>query len=159
MGRFSETVKLSPSLAKSRYARFMDRLERYFQLMTYGVLAVAGAWMVVSISSERLAHAMGSPTILEVPYKLEDRSVPPILKKIAKCEGVTQFDKKGNVVKGRVNKSDIGLLQINEKIWGAKAKELGYNIYTEEGNIAMGKWLLANYGSAKWYLSSACWNR
>ena len=133
----------------------MDRLERYFQLMTYGVLAVAGAYIIVGVSSEIIGTAMAAPATYGVPYEV--KRMPAIMNKIASCEGITQFDKKGNVVKGKVNSKDIGKWQINETHWGAKAKELGFDIYTAEGNEAMAMWLYHNKGTEVWYLSKKCW--
>ena len=39
----------------------------------------------------------------------------PILAEIARCESTfRQFDSRGNVIKGKVNKGDIGIMQINK---------------------------------------------
>ena len=133
----------------------MDRVEDGFRYFTYGVTALFFAWMLISISGDLIGKALAEEMIVQFP--VADNSMPPILRKIAKCEGVSQFDSKGKVTRGKVNKHDIGELQINEEIWGKKAKDLGFDIYTLEGNRAMGKWLLANYGSTKWKNSGACW--
>lgn len=108
--------------------------------------------------AKEIAKELPKPIVIEKIVKVKDDTIPPILKKIASCEGITQFDKNGKVVVGKINSSDKGALQINEKIWGKKAKELGYDIYTEAGNYAMGKWLLENYGSTPWVHSAQkCW--
>ena len=61
----------------------------------------------------------------------------PILIDIARCESsFHQFDKKGNVIRGQVNKDDIGVMQINENYHADLAQKLGYNIYTLQGNVA-----------------------
>lgn len=88
---------------------------------------------------------------------LAEVKIPPILEKISFCEGKTQFDKNGEVIRGEINRDDIGGLQINEIIWGEKARKLGYNIYEQEGNEKMGIWLLHNYGTTVWENSSHCW--
>jgi len=87
-------------------------------------------------------------------------SIPQDLRKIADCEsGNNQFDKEGNVIVGRVNPKDIGVLQINSYYWGETAKELGYDIYTRGGNLSMGLWLYKNYGTQPWQWSKSCWNK
>ena len=63
-------------------------------------------------------------------------SLPPIFEVIADCEsGGRQFDDRGKVIRGRKNRFDIGLYQINEVIHKKAIKEMGFDIYTEEGNI------------------------
>src|SRR5689334_13522349 len=84
---------------------------------------------VIPIPIQTTADVVPIPTEKK-PVKV----IPAVLHRIAKCEGGTQFDKKGNVVRGRVNSHDIGKWQINEDVWGKTAKKLGYNIYSLEGN-------------------------
>ena|SRR3990167_10105423 len=88
--------------------------------------------------------------------KIEELS--PILGKIAYCESRNRhFNEKGEVLRGVVNPKDIGLFQINEFYHGDKAKELGLDIYTEEGNIAYAKWLYEEQGLSPWKWSRDCW--
>lgn len=88
------------------------------------------------------------------------RSVPAIFKKIAYCEsGNRQFDAKGRVVRGLVNPQDIGRYQINMAVWGTKAKQLGINVFSEDGNEEMALFIHTNYGLDPWNASRGCWNR
>ena len=87
------------------------------------------------------------------------------LKHIASCESwgdpnkePRQFNASGTVLKGYPNPNDIGMMQIHEPIWGAKAKELGFDIYTYDGNLAMGKWIFDRYGENPWKYSRRCWS-
>lgn len=90
--------------------------------------------------------------------KIIDKSIPPILEKIALCESSGRhLDKNNKVLRGKQNSDDLGKWQINEKIWGKKSQELGYNIKTAQGNENMAKWLFENYGSVPWRNSSPCW--
>lgn len=82
----------------------------------------------------------------------------PILAEIAKCESTfRQFDKEGNVLTGRVNSADVGIMQINTFYHGDSAKKNGFDIYTIDGNLGFAKWLYGKYGDAPWVHSSKCW--
>ncbi len=94
-----------------------------------------------------------------IPPK-ERLEIPVILEKIAFCESRTgQFDKDGNVVRGKVNPKDVGKFQINEYYWLEKSIELGYNIYTEKGNIKMALWIYESRGLSPWNASKPCWGK
>ena len=83
----------------------------------------------------------------------------PELVDVARCESrFRQFDKNGRVLRGAVNKSDIGVMQINEYYHGEKAEELGHDIYTIEGNLAYARFLYDREGLTPWLSSSKCWN-
>ena len=84
--------------------------------------------------------------------------LPPILARIAKCESPKgQYNKDGSAVRGKVTPSDIGKYQISEVHWGQKAHDLGFDLYTEEGNEQMALWIYKNYGTEPWYPSKKCW--
>lgn len=73
---------------------------------------------------------------------------------IAKCEsGLRQFNDDGSVLISRT--SDVGLFQINQVHW-TRAKELGIDIYTIEGNIQFAKLLKQANGTRDWYMSNHC---
>lgn len=82
----------------------------------------------------------------------------PILIKIAECESqFRQYDSKGNILKGRVNKGDLGLMQINKYYHEEKADELGLDLETIDGNMAYAKYLYEKEGAKPWLSSSKCW--
>jgi hypothetical protein len=84
----------------------------------------------------------------------------PILKRIASCEsGDRQFNPNGTVLRGVINPHDLGRFQINELIWGARAKELGHDLYSDAGNRAMALWIYAKYGVEPWGWSKFCWSK
>jgi hypothetical protein len=84
----------------------------------------------------------------------------PLLAEIAKCESsFRQYDKDGEVLRGRVNGSDVGLMQVNEYYHGESAKKLGFDIYSVEGNLAYAKWLYNREGGQPWKASSPCWGK
>lgn len=70
---------------------------------------------------------------------------------IARCEsGRRQFNDDGTVLRGRENPLDVGFLQINEYYWLRKSKELGYDIYSLEGNIKMAYYIRDVSGYSAW---------
>lgn len=82
----------------------------------------------------------------------------PILSEIARCEShFRQTDSNGNIVRGKRNTYDVGVMQINELYHLDKAKKLNLNIHTLEGNIAYAKYLYENEGARPWLASSGCW--
>jgi len=91
-------------------------------------------------------------------YLAKEFADEPVLVDVARCESnFSQFDKDGNIVRGIVNKDDVGVMQINEKIHGPMAAKLGFDLHTVEGNIAYAKHLYAEQGTAPWVYSSKCW--
>src|SRR3990167_10407712 len=85
--------------------------------------------------------------------------LPPVFVKIAKCEGWPHWDESGKVIKGKINPLDTGLFQINLKYNGAKAKELGHDVFSLEGNLAMTKYLYEKNGLSDWRHSKSCWKK
>ena len=91
-------------------------------------------------------------------YIRENYADTPILIEIARCESTfTHYDKSGTLVRGKVNKADVGVMQINEKYHEETAKKLGLDIHTVEGNVAYAKYLYDKYGAEPWSASSPCW--
>lgn len=93
-------------------------------------------------------------------YLREQYADTPILVEIARCESTfAQFDKNGNLIRGRVNPKDVGVMQINEKYHLETAESLGYDLHTIEGNVAYAKHLYKEQGAAPWKASSPCWSK
>lgn len=89
-----------------------------------------------------------------------------LLKHIASCESwgdpnkePREFNASGTVLRGYPNPNDVGLAQINLPTWGAKAKELGDDLFTYQGNLAFAKWLFDHEGDAPWKYSKNCWQK
>ena len=84
----------------------------------------------------------------------------PILAEIAKCESTfRQYSSSGEVIKGRVNQSDVGVMQINKYYHLKQAEKLGYDLHTTEGNMAYAKVLYDREGTKPWNSSSKCWKK
>lgn len=93
-------------------------------------------------------------------YLREQYADTPILVEIARCESTfTQFDSNGNVIRGKINKNDVGVMQINEKYHLDTAKTLGIDLHTIEGNVKYAKHLYDEQGAAPWSASKPCWGK
>lgn len=91
-------------------------------------------------------------------YVRKEYANEPILIDVARCESTyRQFDQNGQIIRGRVNHQDVGVMQINEKYHADEAVKMGLNIYTVEGNVAFGKYLYDKYGTQPWNSSAPCW--
>ncbi|MBI5133783.1 MAG: hypothetical protein HZA81_00105 [Candidatus Taylorbacteria bacterium] len=100
------------------------------------------------------------PIVSVEAYVREYFKDAPILAEIARCESTfRQFDSKGNVIRGKVNSGDIGIMQINKYYHEESAEKLGYDIYSIDGNLGFAKWLYGKYGDAPWVHSSKCWSK
>ena len=83
----------------------------------------------------------------------------PILAEIARCEShFRQTDEAGNILRGKRDPRDVGVMQINEYFHLNKAKELNHDIYTLEGNMAHARYLYEKTGAKPWMASSQCWS-
>ena len=84
----------------------------------------------------------------------------PVMIDIAFCESTfRQFDNNGNVILGKVNKSDVGVMQINTAYHKKQADALGEDLMTLEGNVAYARSLYERQGSAPWVHSKKCWSK
>ena len=82
----------------------------------------------------------------------------PILAEIARCETrFRHYDRTGEVLRGKIDANDVGVMQVNERYHLKRAETLGFDIYTLEGNLAYAKYLYHEEGSDPWVSSSSCW--
>ena len=137
---------------KWKIREFLKKVLRFITLtgLTAGILYatfMAGAYFKPVIS-----YAV-QEKIIEV------ERTAPVMERIAKCESGNKHYENGQVlVRGNKNKSvDVGRYQINVSVWGKKAGDLGYDIFTEKGNTDFAYWLYKNYGTEPWYASEKCW--
>jgi hypothetical protein len=127
-------------------------------ITTAGSILAGVAFGSFKIGSSSVTIPKASAEVVEAPAD----TIAPVLLRIMKCESDNhQYGKTGQVLMvANTNGSvDVGVMQINVSIWGAKAKELGYDLTKEGDNIAMGQWIYSNYGTEPWYLSAKCWNK
>ena len=84
----------------------------------------------------------------------------PIMVVIANCEShFRQFESDGTVYRGEQNHEDVGVMQINEHYHLKQAQALGYDLYSEEGNVAYAQYLFEKQGTAPWSSSAGCWDK
>lgn len=96
---------------------------------------------------------------LESEVRLYFKDVP-IMAEVVKCESrFRQFEADGSVIRGKVNNKDVGLSQINEYYHAERAKKLGLDLHTVEGNLAYAKLLYEEEGTRPWKSSSPCWSK
>lgn len=82
----------------------------------------------------------------------------PIMVRVFRCEsGLKQFETNGEVLVSPTR--DVGVSQINLKAHAKTAKQLGFDIYTTEGNLAYARYLFERRGTRDWYMSKHCWNK
>lgn len=82
----------------------------------------------------------------------------PIMAEIAGCESrFRHFNEEGSILRGDINRYDIGVMQINELYHGEKANELGNDLYTLDGNLTHARYLYEKSGTAPWNASEECW--
>ncbi len=88
----------------------------------------------------------------------------PQLRPVCACESVgdphkepTHFAPDGSVLRGKVNKFDKGICQLNVLYHGEKAKEMGLNLLKEEDNITYANWLYNKEHLKPWSASRKCW--
>ena len=91
-----------------------------------------------------------------IPLEMKFAELPYELQVVSICEsGGRQFDKKGNLITSYTK--DHGFMQINEKAHAQTAKKLGFDIYSERGNMAYGYYLYKLNGLKDWSASKHCW--
>ncbi len=84
----------------------------------------------------------------------------PVMAEIARCESqFRQYSKNGEILRGKVNTKDIGVMQINESYHLVRAQKLGYDLTTVEGNMRYARRLYNESGSQPWVSSSPCWGK
>jgi hypothetical protein len=132
----------------------------------YGTPAIAAGVSTTSTSTDYMISINTTDPIMTDSQKaVQQKAIAyfkdePILVAIAGCESsYRQVDENGYIVRGKVNKGDIGVMQINEYYHADKAKELGDNLKTLNGNMAYAKYLYEREGTKPWASSEACWSQ
>ncbi len=126
---------------------------------------VADMQSISSVRTETAATSSTTSSVLNSNADVEEivKSYfknKPLLAEIARCESTyRQYDKDGNVFRGKVDHYDVGVMQINEVYHEAKAEKLGLDIHTLEGNLKYASLLFDKEGSEPWSSSEPCWGK
>ena len=99
-------------------------------------------------------------TPIEIEQLVRTRFVTsaPAMVGIARCESMfRQYTDSGNVLRGGLGDTMIGVFQFNEGSHAERARALGYDIYTAEGNIGYAEYLYNALGTDPWISSFSCW--
>lgn len=84
----------------------------------------------------------------------------PIMVDIAWCESrFRHVGKTGSVIRGEINRSDLGVMQINEYYHGDAADTLGLDLLEFGDNMAYARYLFEKEGTTPWLSSSPCWGK
>lgn len=120
---------------------------------------VIGAFIAFGIPVAATAPTARQEAIVEPPPP----EIPAYLMPVGGCESKgspdappTQYNADGSVIHGPGN--NWGAFQINATAHAVRAKALGIDFMTREGNIAFAKILYAESGYKPWYQwSGHCW--
>ena len=135
-----------PDGYKGRFYSFKESLKRIGKLFVI--------LLVLSLSMAGLGyHFTKSEAKVIIEKPIIETEIPPILQKIAKCESNNNQNAK------HIDPADVGKYGIRVTVWGRKAHELGWDLYTEYGNEQMALWIYHNRGTEDWYSSRKCWNK
>jgi len=132
----------------------------------YGTPAIAANVSTTGTSTAYVVSINTTDPIMTDDQKAVQKKVmsyfkdEPILIAIAGCESsYRQVDANGDLVRGTIDKDDIGVMQINEHYHSDQAKALGDNLRTLDGNMAFAKHLYDLEGTKPWVSSEACWSQ
>ena len=82
----------------------------------------------------------------------------PVMIQIARCESTFRHTlSDGTVLKGKVDPADTGVMQINTRYHGEKARELGLDLTDVYDNMAYARDLYERQGTKPWSASAPCW--
>lgn len=115
--------------------------------------------------------SLGAPSVLSAPdifHNENSKSVEeqvneyfadiPVMIEIARCESTfRQVGSDGNILRGKVNRSDVGVMQINKYYHADQAEALGLDLHTLGGNMVYARDLFEREGTAPWRSSMKCW--
>lgn len=147
-------------IPKRQRRKISDETKVVIGMIVFIAMVIGGGFFFEDTTAVKKAEAKEIPKaiVIEKIVKVKDDSIPPILKKIFDCEsGGKHYDKNGKVIRGKVDRDDTGIAQINLRYHGVEAKRLGYDLMTEKGNIGYAKYLLENFGTKFWSASAKCW--
>lgn len=142
----------------SRFDVFKYRLARFMRkvfIVSFVIGAIAAGYDIGNLTAK--PETVYAEKQVEVPID----GPAPVLDRIAQCESSNMQIKNGQVLMmaNQNGSVDVGVMQINIRVWGKKAAELGYDLTKEADNRSFAHWLYANYGTEPWIFTKGCWNK
>ena len=84
----------------------------------------------------------------------------PIMVEIARCEShMRHYGTDGEVIRGEIDRGDIGVMQINERYHRKTAEKFNLDIDTLEDNMVYARKLYEREGTKPWISSMKCWGK
>lgn len=113
----------------------------------------------IIVDGVALMAPVGNTNTVEADVREYFKDIP-ILAEIAKCESEFKHTgDNGEIIKGRVNRGDLGVMQINKYYHEDDALKLGLDLKTLQGNMTFARKLYEKYGTSPWQSSSECWKK
>ncbi len=103
------------------------------------------------VQETRITQDMRNMTSEDIKPLVEAYLGSDMMSTIACESGFRQFDTNGVVLRSHTH--DVGIAQINVDVWGLKARELNFDIYTPIGNLEMARYIKSVQGKKAW----VCW--
>lgn len=138
----------------------MMKAMKWFMVRAFIVGLIYGAFLTgKAVTESKVSFAK------EV-VQVKDKSVPPVMQRIAGCESLgdrnskgAHFDKNGKLItkKNADGSIDIGKYQINNKYWSVEAMQMDLNLTKEQDNEEFAMWLYETKGTEPWVHSKPCW--
>lgn len=83
----------------------------------------------------------------------------PVMIQIARCESAFRHTlPDGSILQGRVDPADTGVMQINMRYHGERAKALGLDLKDMQDNMEYARDLYLRQGTVPWKSSASCWS-
>lgn len=121
--------------------------------------------IAIPIGFVQSLNATMAGTTVSAVNKTETVELDPALHGVCSCESSyegtrygqpRQFNPDGSVRRGVQNPKDIGECMINLDYWGETAAKLGYDVFTQQGNVKMANYIYEHEGLKPWTWSNGC---
>ncbi|MFA6339009.1 MAG: hypothetical protein WCW87_03055 [Candidatus Paceibacterota bacterium] len=130
-----------------------------FQNTTYPTVSLASTTSIAyeQTDVQALKNHLPERSEIEALVRKYFKDIP-ILIEIANCESeFRHYTPDGEVIRGKINNQDVGVMQINEKYHLEEANDHDIDIYTLEGNMRYARKLYEKEGTKPWTSSAKCW--
>lgn len=125
---------------------------------TSAIKKVATQESVVEVKNQVVYVSTKADPAVEMTVYTYFADIPEMIY-VAQCESTFRhYGADGNVLRGTMVSSDVGVMQINEYYHYDRALSLGYDIHTLDGNLDYARFLYEEQGLQPWSASRPCWS-